>query len=388
MGWPLIKLFSLLLLSLLTWQTAFAGLEERRSEITSAHLPATSFENEQIAEKNTDSLTSAPTDIQPRAVQSRTEQAVDADGVDGPLATSAQVIGTDSVDYWLDKMTDSMSQQNFQGTLIILQDNRLRAVKVKQGITDDGRWQTLESLSGVNQKIIRSDNKVTTIFPTKQLVTISNSTVKRPLHTALPKNYRELKKYYTMEMSGKDRIANKATQIVRMVPRDEYRYGYTFWLDRQSGLLLRCDLLDENRQVLEQLMYSNIELLPGAPQNTIDQGVLESYRQINLLDEGDVVSNLWRAKQLPAGFSLTQSVQIATDNTDTKSYHLVFSDGMASVSVFIEAYGEMKKPVMGLSSMGAVNAFSFYANGAYITAIGEVPASTVRMIAQSIEPVQ
>ncbi|VAW71014.1 Sigma factor RpoE negative regulatory protein RseB precursor [hydrothermal vent metagenome] len=393
MGGTLPKLLSLLILLLLTPQV-FAGLDDAVSEISpsqlSGHTAGTSSETILISATPDSQLIASGQTTETGAADSSvvtSKQGINTDSVDSQVVTSIQTKDTDSVDYWLDKMTHSMRQQNFQGTLIINQDSRLRAVKVKQGITDEGSWQTLESLTGANQKIIRSNNKVTTIFPAKQLVTISDSTNKRPLHTALPENYRKLKKYYIMKMSGKDRIANKSTQVVRMIPLDEYRYGYIFWLDRQSGLLLRCDLLNENHQVLEQLMYSDIELLSAAPENTIDQSVLENYQQISLLDDNELTTKTWRAKQLPVGFLLTQSVQIPTKNTESKSYHLVFSDGMASVSVFIEVYGEIKKPAIGLSSMGAVNAYSSYVNGIYITAIGEVPASTVRMIALSIEPV-
>ncbi|VAW61653.1 hypothetical protein MNBD_GAMMA08-1348, partial [hydrothermal vent metagenome] len=232
------------------------------------------------------------------------------------------------------------------------------------------------------------NDKVTTIFPGKRLVTISDSVNKRPLHAILPENYQKLMKYYAMKLAGEDRIANKVTQIIQMVPRDKHRYGYTFWLDKQSGMLLKCDLINENNQVLEQLMYSDIELLSQAPQRDIDQRLLATYKQVNLQDKSETVSKIWRASQLPTGFSLSRSVYIPPQHNHAKTFHMVFSDGMASVSVFIEGRDKMKKPVLGQSSMGKVNAYSAYVNDTYITAIGEVPVSTVRMIALSMQPAQ
>lgn len=313
------------------------------------------------------------------------------------LSVFAFAANAESIDAWLDKMSRASTQQNFQGTLIIRQENKLQAIKVKQGVTGVSSWQTLESLTGENQTIIRQDNKVTTIFPNKKLVTIAGNAPgeisKGPLHPALPENRHTIKKYYTLKLNGQDRIANKMTQIIKMVPRDKHRYGYTFWLDKQSGMLLKCDLMDEKGFVLEQLMYSNVELLSKAPANNVDTKKLALYRKINLSDKTDVISKSWQAKQLPAGFALTRSVITRAESVEGKaqgsaSYHLVYSDGMASVSVFIESNKKIDKPVIGQSSIGPVNAYSSFVKDAYVTAIGEVPASTVRMIAQSTQTVK
>lgn len=319
------------------------------------------------------------------------------------LLISAWTVSAETIDDWLDKMSQASNQQNFQGTLIIRQKNQLQAIKVKQGVTGNGSWQTLESLTGENQTIFRQNNKVTTIFPNKKLVTIagnsaSSANSKGPLHPSLPENRQIIKQHYTLKLSGDERIANKMTQIIQMVPRDKHRYGYTFWLDKKSGMLLKCDLIDEQGFVLEQLMYSDVELLNKAPVNNVDTKKLALYRKVNLFDNVDVITKNWHAKQLPAGFALTRSVRIRAakaqeknqqgDKLPAPSYHIVYSDGMASVSVFIERRNKLDNPVIGKSSMGPVNAYSSFVNDTYVTAIGEVPASTVRMIAQSIQPVQ
>ncbi|VAW64441.1 hypothetical protein MNBD_GAMMA11-1216 [hydrothermal vent metagenome] len=373
---PMVKLSALFLMFFSAWQVSFAGRADGPLTPT-MHTPEPAF-------AGSGTVVSAPSS---GAISGEISGEISGAGSSRkqPPATS-QADDPRTVDNWLDMMMRSMSQQNFQGTLIVRQANKIQVIKVKQGVTTDGSWQIMETLTGENQKVIRKDDKVTTIFPAKRLVTISDSVHKRPLHAILPENYRKLKQYYKMELSGQDRVANKVTQIVQMIPLDKYRYGYTFWLDRQSGMLLKCDLMDEKHQVLEQLMYSNIKLLPSAPEKGIDQRLLATYQQVNLQDKSETATKLWRADRLPAGFTLSRSVHIPSQHNHSKTYHMVFSDGMALVSVFVEARGNMKKPVLGLSSMGKVNAYSAYVNDTYITAIGEVPASTVRMIARSMRP--
>ncbi len=286
----------------------------------------------------------------------------------------------DEVDSWLDKMTHAIHQQNYQGTLIIRQDNKLQAIKVKQGITENGSWQTLDSLTGEVQTIVRKNGRVSSIFPAKKLVTITaESRDKSPLHPALPQDYLQLKKFYALKLGAQDRVANKPAQIVKMIPFDQYRYGYVFWLDQQTGFLLKCDLINEKGRVLEQQMYSNIELLKNAPESYIDEKQFADFEKIYLSEKNNVSASNWQAKNIPLGFVLTRSVKTQ------QSYHMVYSDGMASVSVFIEPDKKLKQPVIGQSSMGLVNVYSAYVNDNYITAIGEVPASTVQMIAQSMQ---
>jgi len=281
-------------------------------------------------------------------------------------------------------MHRAQNQQNYQGTLIIRQNDNLRAIKVKQGVQAGESWQTLESQTGENQIIFRKNGQVTTIFPGKKLITVSAAMSREnrtPLHPVLPENRDKLKQFYDIKLGAQERVANKQTQIIQMIPRDRHRYGYTFWLDKQSGLLLKCDLINNKGRVLEQLMYSDIKMLGSAPVNQVDESKLQSYKKVMLSDKADVNSKKWHAQNIPAGFVITRSVKNVLKQS---SYHMVFSDGMASVSVFIEPMSEKQKALVGGSSMGPVNVYSSYINNTYVTAIGEVPASTVRMVAQSI----
>lgn len=317
-----------------------------------------------------------------------------------------------TIDSWLDKMSQASRLQNFRGTLIIRQQDKLQAIKVNQGVTPEGSWQTLESLSGEPQKIFRHNDLVTSIFPAKQLVTISGDTGRAPLHPILPNNRRILTKIYQLTLAGEDRIANKNTQIIKMKPFDKNRYGYLFWLDKQSGILLKCDMLDAQGKVLEQLMYSEVELLDKPPVNPLDMQVIAQYRVINLQDASRYTQPAWQAVNLPEGFELKKSVSLAHPDQHM-TYHLVYSDGMASVSVFIErqalqgvlqkegehsdmpfspsgkaqtkAQTDESKPLV--YNMGPVNAYSAQVNNLNVTAIGEVPASAVKLIAESIQAI-
>ena len=122
----------------------------------------------------------------------------------------------------------------------------------QHGIDKNGVWESLEFLNGESRKVIRTKDTVQTIFPERELVTISHETEISPLHPQLPEDFSSLKKHYDIKLAGKGRIARKPTQILEIKPRDRYRYGFKFWLDMDTGLLLKCDLMDDKGTVIEQ----------------------------------------------------------------------------------------------------------------------------------------
>jgi sigma-E factor negative regulatory protein RseB len=291
----------------------------------------------------------------------------------------------EALDAWLDKMKQAMNTSNYEGTLIIRQQDHMQAMHVTHGVDEQGGWEVLESLSGEARKVIRKDGRVTTIFPNRQLLTISRDLQAVPLRPQLPENRDLLKKYYQIALVGEDRVARKPTQVVTVKPKDEYRYGFRFWLDKESGLLLKCDLMDRGGRVIEQLMFSELNILDHSPVADVEMEQGKDYRVIDL-DYGRVepTTNQWRVKRLPEGFVLTQASSKPSSHGEGLVHHMVFSDGMASVSVFIENHMPENMVLNGFSSMGALNAYGQPIDGHHVTVIGEVPEPTVRLIGQSI----
>lgn len=299
------------------------------------------------------------------------------------LMLASSGLWAESLDHWLDKMVQGVDARNYQGTLVIRQKDKMDALKVIHGSNADGKWETLEFLSGEPRNVIRKDGKVTTIFPERKLVTISQDMVHSPLHPQLPKNRELLKQYYNISLLGKGRIAGKETQVLEMVPKDQYRYGFKFWLENETGLLLKCDMLDENRNIIEQLMFSELNFLDQLPATHIPE-----YTDFQLIDldhgrETQTESN-WYARVLPEGFMLTQNSIKPSFHGEGVVHHLVYSDGMASVSVFVEKQIPEKNSLKGVSAMGALNAYGQSINDYHVTVIGEVPASTVKLIGESV----
>ena len=317
----------------------------------------------------------------------------------------------------LKRMSDADRNQNYQGTFILRKSDNLATLRVTHGVDDNGVWESIEALNGEPKKVLRHNNRVISVFPDRELVTIRHTDINQSLHPQLPKNIDQLELFYSINRLSDDRIANHQTLVVDLLPKDQYRYGYRYWVDKDTGMLLRCDLVaeDENKEkkVVEQMMFTSLAYLTEAPSQSFELKQFEQYKQ-HALDEPviDVTQSIqqrWVVNRLPDGFMLTQSTMrysqplaaarnysaaadsSAADSSETTLsttsppdlLHLVYSDGLASVSVFIEENKGIEKHLLGVASMGAVNAFGRSVDDYFVTVVGEVPVKTVESMAQS-----
>lgn len=302
------------------------------------------------------------------------------------VCLSNPVVASEVSDF-LKKMTDADRQLNYQGVLVLRKANNLVAMRVKHGVDDRGIWESMMSLNGEARRVVRLNNKITSVYPERQLLTITHNADKQTLHPALPANFQKLEAYYTIRRLKNDRVADHEAAVLDVMPNDGFRYGYRYWLDAKTGVLLRCDLLNEKRHVLEQMMFTMLEYLPAAPTSAFAVIDREGFEEKRLDSVHPVQKNpAWQVNNLPDGFMLTQSR--ARQTVKGEVLHLAYSDGLASVSVFVEPVGAVHQKREGASMMGALNAYRSHINQHFVTVIGEVPAMAVMQIAQSVAPVK
>ncbi|MCK5001386.1 MAG: MucB/RseB C-terminal domain-containing protein [Gammaproteobacteria bacterium] len=298
---------------------------------------------------------------------------------------SAPAIASEVSDL-LKKMTDADRQLNYQGVLVLRKSNDLVAMRIEHASDDRGIWESMVSLNGEARRVVRVNDEVTSVYPERQLLTVTHSKNKHTLHPALPANLQKLESYYTINRLKDDRIADREAVVLDVVPNDAFRYGYRYWLDEKTGILLRCDLLSEKRHVLEQMMFTLLEYLPAAPVSAFSVIDRKGFKEKRLDPIQPVQKDpVWQVSDLPTGFMLTQSRVRQTRKGEI--LHLAYSDGLASVSVFVEPTGAVHQKREGASMMGALNAYRTNVNQHFVTVVGEVPAMTVMQIAQSVSPV-
>lgn len=292
----------------------------------------------------------------------------------------------------LDAMCDAMQNQSYRGTFVYLHDNKMESMEVVRRKDERGDIEKILSLNGEAREIIRDDDVVTCILPSSGKVTIDKSRPRSQLPLALPQNLDGVENFYVLTLEGEERVAGQDCLVVSMLPRDGYRYGHRLWVARDSKMMVKSDLLDERGMPIEQIMFTQLALGGDLPDELFEPTLdSEGFKQVEIgkteVHNGHEYDLKWQATQVPQGFALVSHDHQTSMATGKSMEHLVFSDGMASVSVFVEPYQEGERALNGASRMGAMNAYGRVAGQHKILVVGEVPAATVMLINKHVERV-
>lgn len=315
--------------------------------------------------------------------------AADAD-VSGVSATTDQTVDPAEL---VRSMSAAMRTLNYEGNFVHVQGNHITSMNILHSSDIKGELERLRALDGEAREVYRNNTLVTCIWPASQSVVVSKSKPRE----LLPKVDADLASNtrYRFSMGKPDRVAGLPTHVVNVDPADAFRYGYRFWIDKQTHMLLRSMLLDGQRAV-EQVMFTFIEYPVSIDLARFE--VISDSEQLSWLEPqklratsglpealADQVDRVTFA-DLPNGYREVSETYSSMPVNDGPVSHVMLSDGMASVSVYVEYVpaDSQSQGSEGLSSMGAMNAFGLSADGAFITAVGEVPADTVQAIANAV----
>ncbi len=294
---------------------------------------------------------------------------------------------------WLAQMQQAVETLNYEGTFVHLAGGSMETLHVIHRVEDGVATERLFSRDQPGREIIRSGDEVTCIFADQKAVLVERREAREssPLRAALPGFSPRLDQWYEFRVAGDGPHLRRVATVVEIRPRDAARYGHRLWLDRDTAMPLKVQLLDEGGHTVEELHFVSIELPETIPPERMKPAVsTEEFTWYTTQEERPQpftdLRPTWAAHVLPSGFELSVAHQQLLPGVDHPVEHLVYTDGLASVSVFIEPVGEEEAVMAGLSHIGAAHAFSALRHGHQVTAMGEVPAATVEVIAMSMVP--
>jgi sigma-E factor negative regulatory protein RseB len=292
---------------------------------------------------------------------------------------------------WLMKINQATRELSYEGTFVYQNNGQLEAMRIVHSVDNGSMRERVVSLNGAAREVIRDERQVMCYLPDRQSVMVEHRLGReKSFPVILPESVSELDKNYLIELGRSGRVAGRKAQSIVIKPRDKYRYGYHLWGDKQTGLLLKADLVNPKGKVLEQFMFTQVtiggaidpeDLRPSVATeglawywgDTTEPGATDAARE-------------WTAKRLPVGFMLVNRLVRKHPTRDSADEHLVYSDGLAAVSVFINQGTRKSEPkVNGPSHMGAVHVYGKVVEGHQIIVVGEVPEETVEMIGESVK---
>lgn len=308
---------------------------------------------------------------------------------------AAEKEGGENPVQWLERMNRSVLNLSYEGYFVYLNGKSLEAMRIRHQVVDGEPRESLYTLTGAPREIIRDAHTITIVTQVdgKEKRIRQPSTGKlSPLKPLQPEN---LKGYYSFVMGQLARIAGRYGVVVMLVPSDDLRYGYRLVLDRQNALPLDLTVLDHSGERVSRIMFTDLRVTdttgtatatgPGSETRPVSMTTADAMEEQAQGSAAKGVHNSaedssWEFRELPPGFRMVSYQRVGAGSQE----HFVFSDGLATISAYLEPLAEGDRPFDGETSLGSINALGRHIDGQQLTVVGEVPHKTLRLVASAL----
>lgn len=291
----------------------------------------------------------------------------------------------------LNRTITAAQKLNYAGTFVYQSGGAVETSRIAH-VVDAGReFERLEVLDGSPREVVRNDNEVRCYLPARKLVLVERREGRRGFPALLPASVANLTENYALRKGSMGRVAGIDAQIVHLEPRDEFRYGHQLWMDPASGLLLKAIMLGEKGDALESFAFTQVQI-----GGSIDRSLLRSRYEGQGGDwkvqdpkatESRPDEAGWTFRNPPPGFRKVAGLKRSAGGEQPETAHVLFSDGLAAISVFIEPLGQRAadKVETGTSRVGAVGVYQRVSGDHLVVVLGEVPPAALKRIGDSVE---
>jgi len=290
---------------------------------------------------------------------------------------------------WLTKMANASRKLNYSGTFVYQHGNRIETSRIVHFVNPaGGEFEKLETLDGPAREVIRTNDQVTCYRPDTKTVIIEKRSARR-FPALLPDQMGGVADNYSVVVGDTDRVAGYDCQVITLVPKDRLRYGHEFCAEAGSGLPLRARTVSEKKLPLESFAFTEVKLGGRFSRDQVRSRYADKSRNWKVDHSTLVLSDVpadtgWTLTRQPTGFKKLTELKRSIAGRGTVVSHIVYSDGLAAISVFIEPLPK-GRPVQSLSHQGAVNIYVRPVADHMVTVLGETPAATVMQVANSLE---
>jgi sigma-E factor negative regulatory protein RseB len=305
---------------------------------------------------------------------------------------------------WLEDMERAFVEQPYDGVFTFFSGYDLATLRVVHMRIDGEPRERLFHMNGMPREILRRGTKITYRTTAGDSLGSAVETVSGgPLTAAFVRDFAAISRHYELRLEGADRIAGRPARRLVVLPRDADRHGYRLWLDEPSRLLLRSEMVDDRGHRLEIFQFTQVAigsevdpraLQPAAIEEQVSEVTLGG-RSMPSLPSPETAA--WMPAWLPPGFTRVTSVVHAIEPAPASSTRMLFSDGLADFSLFVEPEPRnqtARMPAAIESRSGATVTLSrvraaddWNPSPVRFTLVGEIPLVTARRILESLGPI-
>ena len=285
---------------------------------------------------------------------------------------------------WLAAARQATVKLNYRGIVSYMKDNQIESLHVFHGFRNGLEQERILSVNTPMREVIRTEDKVTCYYPDTKSMSIDIKPSRHSVLLDLPANLTELSRHYSFSLGDVEHVARRPAQVVLIEPKDDLRFARRLWIDVETKLPLKFEWLDEDKQIVEQMVFNSLSLEPSLPPEELAPSTqVDDAWKIKQHEILPAESLIWTLDGVPDGFHMMSYTRLKCGSDNRAIDHILLSDGVSSVSIYIdqlmnEIFQSQPKKI------GAINTYTRKLDKYLITVMGEAPAKTVQSIANGI----
>lgn len=313
-----------------------------------------------------------------------------------PASASAVVGDEKAVDInvgeWLKRLHDASRQRAFVGTFVVSAGSAFSSARIWHACDGIDQVERVVSLTGTPRSTFRRNDQVVTFFPESRVAVTEKRESLGLFPNILQTDANTIASFYRVKAVGRDRVAGHEADVAQLNPVDGWRYGYRVWTEKKSGLVVKLQTFNGDGRVMEQATFSELQL--GTPVSMAGLTQMMSETDGYRIEKTDLVKTTaaaegWVMKTEVPGFKsmscLRRPDQKRVDKSQANTIQWVFSDGLATVSIFIEDYNPQHHVQPGIWVLGATHTLKRRMAHWWLTVVGEVPPATLAAFAHGLD---
>ena len=297
---------------------------------------------------------------------------------------------------WLLRIHEASRRRAYIGTFVVTSGAVLSSARIWHICDGDLQMQRVESLSGAPRSTFRRNDQVITFLPESKTAIAEKRESLGLFPELLKSTASPIAQHYSARRAGSERVAGLDSDVVVLQPKDDLRFGYRVWSEKKSGLVVKLQTLDAEGRVLEQAAFSELQLDAPVSIGKLAQMMdnTDGYRvERPELTKTTALAEGWSMRTPVAGFlpmsCYKRPIAVVDGHGGDTTMQWIFSDGLASVSLFVEQFDRKRHAHEGSTAAGATNTlsrrFADKAGEWWLTVVGEVPRHTLNAFAQGLE---
>lgn len=286
----------------------------------------------------------------------------------------------------LQRIAQGSRQLTYSGTFVYRSGSRVDTSRIAHSLSNGLEFERIEALDGSPREVLRAGSEVKCFFPEEKLLIIESRASQRGFPSLLPAGLGSLPEHYAIRSGGLGRVAGVRSRAVLLEPRDDLRYGHEFWMDAASGLLLKANLIGGRGETLESFAFTQIKIGGPLDHDALKPGFDREGVRVQQVRTTELRTDDmgWTFRTVLPGFRKVAAMKRQAVSDAMESLHVVFSDGLASISVFIEP-GADATATVSTATLGPVNVYRRQVDEHRVVVMGEVPAVAVRRLGEGVE---